>query len=840
MKKGWFNNWKMRYVTCTEHTLSLYKVKGDESTAHLFNTIDCNVKRIDAKRWNRKYVFRVKIAKKRIYLAAEDEEALQQWITAIQGRVMRASLLGANALKCAQPVNSSRKRSTSLVPTARSDIQSLSSFQNDSYITAFQKLLSDTTNAEFQYQFSEKCGEFLALAHTHSQQFFNSNQIDKIDGVIAEFVNHSQRRHKLHKMRMFTYVLSLQKPHVYAPLSCIIDYCGKSLYFQTEVQGTDQLSEENSALLDELPLDSSKTKAIQDTQGNLWIIDGVLSSVAHPNPSQEQLQAFINRLDNMQTYVFDSQSLCEYLRQNNVPIKTLPSLAEMSKIPGIRILLQTEIIARTAKKLLSRRYPDIEKKDYNVETVKFFNLILGNDEESKEFWDKTLIPAINKKFKIELNRNIALLHLPQLFFSLQFHTGVDFKDEIDYDFNKSKPLTIAQLNGIFSVPHHFLAELSLNLRKIEDDPYQQICQGYYNQAMLSLNSKISLYQSLYGDENAYVASGLALLSQAYLGLGDTEKADICAKGALSAGRTIHATLIPAYQTMISICEPGDIEKLINESLSIIHFQLGNIHWFNCDIYISAAKAYMNYNMFEPAAKNAQLASEIATPLLGSGHPKTAECILLQGKIRRLMKQYANSRSLIQQALFAMTAAFGARSSQVGECHYELADVTLESGQLEEAEKSSKICLSIREEQFGSDDPLVVETVQQLAIIYDTMGNANEAFKYYLRLFNFLRSFEDESIFEETTKVLRNMIVLFFRTSGGQYRQIVAQLRRKKTEQEAMSIAFKNLMENDPIQILTALMKKYQDTGEPEPFEQLACIYHIGLDDLSNLPFIQSE
>jgi len=159
---------------------------------------------------------------------------------------------------------------------------------------------------------------------------------------------------------------------------------------------------------------------------NLWIIEGALNPAARANQTQEQLQTFVSRLDNMQTCVFDSQSLCEYLRLNDIPIKTLPTLIDLSKIPGIRILLQTEIIARTAKKLLSRRYPDIEKKDYNVETVKFFNLILGNDEESTEFWDKTLIPAINKKFKIELNRNIALLHLPQLFFSLQFHTGVDF------------------------------------------------------------------------------------------------------------------------------------------------------------------------------------------------------------------------------------------------------------------------------------------------------------------------------------------------------------------------------------------------------------------------------
>ena len=498
------------------------------------------------------------------------------------------------------------------------------------------------------------------------------------------------------------------------------------------------------------------------------------------------------------------------------------------------------MITRTAKKILMKQYEGLEEGEYTTETIKFFNLVLGNDQESEDFWKTTLTPAIQKKFNVEITRDIPLLHLPQLFFSLQFHTGADFKDTSEYDFTQPKPLLLEHLNGLFSIPHHLFVELSLSLRHQEEDPYQQLFQGYFNQAMLSLNSKISIYQSLYGDENAYVASGLAQLSQAYIGLGDTEKAVICARGSLGAGRQIHATLIPAYMTLISTSEPEEIEGLMAEALKIVRFQLGEIHWFIADIYMASANSLTNYNQFQNAAQYSQQAFEIVHPLLGSGHPKTAQCSLLQGKIQRMMKQFAPARSLIQQALYAMTAAFGSRSVQVAECYYELADVLLDSGKSDEAEESSKSALAIREAQFGNEDPLVIETIQQMALIYDTMGKVDEAFTYYLRLFNFLRSFEDESIFEETIKVLRNMIVLFFRTSHNQSRQTVVQLKRKKIEEEEMTKVFQNLLENDHYQIMTSLMNTYHEKGDFDAFNTLAAIYHIGLDDLSSLSFLQSS
>lgn len=834
MKKGWFNNWKMRYVTCSEHILAIYKTKGDQQTGHQFNVIDCHVKRIDAKRWNRRFVFRVKIANKRIYLAAEDDNTLTKWFNAIRGKAQRASLLGANAIRCAQ---GDKRRSSTMACLSRADCQQMLSFKPEELINAVGEALYQSTNPEAQFKFAEICGQFLAISHSQTQGLFSSDDLHPIPGLTLKHVDLSQRKQYLKQMRSTAALYAQRNSDFYIPLQCLIDFGSKSVFIESKIENEAPLSESNIQKLRHIGFEQNNVTACEDSKGRIWIRN---AKIDIKRASASDVQLFVKLIDTMQIFVFDSQSLSEAMKSHQIPVSQLPKMSELTAIPGIRILMQVEMIARVCKKLLSEILKDTVNTEWTTEIVRFFNLVLGNSVKSNDFWENKLSPAVQDKFGVEVNKSLPLLHFPQLFFSLQFHTGADFKDINTFDFTEEKPILLEHLNAINSVPHHCFIEICSTFRELGEDPYKLLCCGYYNQAMLALNNKVSLYQSIFGDENIFVASGLAQLSQAYLGLGDIEKADLCSRGAIGAGRHYHAALITAYLTLIATCKESEINNYLAEATDIVTFQLGDSHWFLSDILYAGATAYQNQNDLQAAVKLAQQAVEIVHPLLGPGHPKTARCSLLQGRIYRMMGQFALAQPLIQQAMYAMTSSFGEDSVQTAECQFDLADVLLDSGKPEDADEYALKAYSIRHAKFESDNALVIDSVQQLAIIYDTQGQSEKAFGYYRVLLGFLNSLEDESVFEETIKIMRNMLCLFFRSIGSHERQIVNQLKRRHVSQDAMKEVFTQIVEVDLIDYSKKLFENYKESGEPTYFETLACIYHFGLDELSALTWLEEH
>jgi tetratricopeptide (TPR) repeat protein len=233
------------------------------------------------------------------------------------------------------------------------------------------------------------------------------------------------------------------------------------------------------------------------------------------------------------------------------------------------------------------------------------------------------------------------------------------------------------------------------MRNLYENPIKLLHKGFYEEAMLLVNNQVSVYQSIYGDENIFVALGLSLLSSAYCGISDQDKAVLCANGALNAGRVYHCALIPAYTTLIQTALPNEINDYLNKARSVVSFQLGDNHWFIADLLVTAAKTYQSYEKNDIALSSITEASELVASLLGSSHPKTARCILTQGKILRCVHQYGQAESLIQQAIYSMKAAFGDSSVQYAECLYEFADVLIDEGKNDEAITYAQQAFDIR-------------------------------------------------------------------------------------------------------------------------------------------------
>ena len=829
LKKGWFNKWKKRYVTCSDKVLSIYKKQGNEKDGSSFNLMDCSVKRIDSKRWNKQFVFRLKIAGKRIYLAAEDDASLHKWMTAIKGKVARASLLGANAILSLQAESNGH---STMALLSKADGGQFMSFQVDKFIESYESALSSASDAEAQFKFAEVCGEFLALAHSQGQGLFRSMDLKKITGLSMRLVEASERKKYLKRMKGVAALYKKRNANVILPLQCLVDFGGRTIF--VEVAGdeaTHELSPEDQEKIASLGIESG-VEAFKDKNGRIWI-----TSVSESG--EGDAVEFVKALDRLDFLVFDSQSLTDVMQSQNIPVRMLPKMAEMSTVPGIRILMQTEMIARTCKDVIASRLRALAPTEWTTEIVKCFDLILGNNQRSAEFWKNTLEPAIKTKFGVSVSKDLPLLYMPQLFFSLQFHTGADFKDITEYDFTQEHPVLLEHLNAIHAVPHHFLVRICAGLRDIADNGYKMLSDGFCSQASETYNNKVSMFQSIYGDGNIFVASCLSQLSQAYVGIGDNEKAILCAKSAIGAGRHIHAALVPAYLTLVATSQKDEIDANIKEAMAIVRFQLGESHWFVADIQIATASAHQALGNLEEALKYSRQGTEIVEGLLGPDHPKTARCKLIQAKIHILIGEQTIAQPLIEQALNTMKKLYSENSVQVAECEYELADVLFDLGKAQEAQPLAIKAMETRKAVFEADNTLVMASVQQLAIIYDTLGETDKAFEQYMTLINFLKGLEDESIFEDMVKVMRNILCLLLRTSTSDERKIISKVKRRDVSHEAMKEVFQRLIDNDPIEETRQLFQKCQ-SGHPGELDELACIYHIAIDELSSLSWLDEH
>ena len=832
LKKGWFNKWKKRYVTCSDKVLSIYKKQGNEKDGSSFNLMDCSVKRIDSKRWNKQFVFRLKIAGKRIYLAAEDDASLRKWMTAIKGKVARASLLGANAILSLQAESNGH---STMALLSKADGGQFMAFQVDKFIESYVSALSSSSDAEAQFKFAEVCGEFLALAHSQGQGLFRSMELRKVPGLSMRLVEAGERKKFLKRMNGVAALYKKKNANVILPLQCLVDFGGRTIFVEVAgEEATRELSPEDQAKVATLGVESG-VEAFRDKNGRIWVT-GVSESEC---PTVGDVVEFVKALDRLEFLVFDSQSLTDVMQSHNIPVRMLPKMAELSTVRGIRILMQTEMIARTCKDVITSRLRALAPTEWTTEIVKCFDLILGNNQSSAEFWKNTLEPAIKTKFGVIVSKDLPLLYMPQLFFSLQFHTGADFKDITEYDFTQEHPVLLEHLNAIHAVPHHCLVRICAGLRDIADNAYKMLSDGFCSQASVTYNNKVSMFQSIYGDGNIFVASCLSQLSQAYVGIGDNEKAILCAKSAIGAGRHIHAALVPAYLTLIATSQKDEIDANIKEAMAIVRFQLGESHWFVADIDMATASAHQVFGTLEEALKYAKQGTEIVEGLFGPEHPKAARCKLIQAKIHRLLGEQTIAQPLIEQALNTMEQLYSENSVQVAECEYELADVLFDLGKAQEAQPLAIKAMETRKAVFEADNTLVMASVQQLALIYDTIGETDKAFEQYLILINFLKGLEDESIFEDMVKVMRNILCLLFRTTSSGERKIISKVKRRDINHQAMQEMFQRLIDNDPIEETRQLFQKCQ-SGDPGALDELACIYHIAIDELSSLSWLDEH
>jgi len=177
---------------------------------------------------------------------------------------------------------------------------------------------------------------------------------------------------------------------------------------------------------------------------------------------KKRIPQLSSALDELSSLPVDSHGLTHCFHQYGVNMRHLGVVRSMCRAKHVKQMLMCEAVARCAKVLLNKSLRSLARKgksesmlgeyrgrsgeadfvaqmNFLVEERKsivldLFNLVLGEDDS---FWKEVLPDIIFQKFGIEYSLRVnkaELVHLPQLFLAMQYHTGTIFEERADYHF----------------------------------------------------------------------------------------------------------------------------------------------------------------------------------------------------------------------------------------------------------------------------------------------------------------------------------------------------------------------------------------------------------------------
>ena len=169
--------------------------------------------------------------------------------------------------------------------------------------------------------------------------------------------------------------------------------------------------------------------------------DADASSLSHYRDST-LIPVLVKALDDLEYIPTSSEELRTLLHSHGINARNIGQMTEQVERSHVRTLLEIEMISRAGKHILNNNMrklifsrteggvnedlSDDVTRQLMVVARDFFNLVLGEGEDSQTFWEQLIIPSVKNKFHYRLPHQSYPKY--QLFYALQYHTGVVFVD----------------------------------------------------------------------------------------------------------------------------------------------------------------------------------------------------------------------------------------------------------------------------------------------------------------------------------------------------------------------------------------------------------------------------
>lgn len=760
-KKGWFSSWKMRYLKCDEDTINVYKLEDDSSTKQTFSTHGCRVKEVGSETYARPYVFSLKFDDGKLIFAAEDAEDYDRWIGYFRQFIKRPSLAVMKT-----------PRFSDVSDIIQAESHAPLAFDSKKLVTAVDNAIRVGHGAQAQFALADLCTEFLSTVHKHVESRITDDQpVDGLFGIDIVKIEDSERPQYKKLIKGSLAIMRSKIDGIYCPLQCIIDAFDGSSYFaattiEDQKRGTFNDSSRAKMRLFKLAFGVDDYKALkftQDRYGNLWVLDSSLVSEDSKMTAAEIVTAL------KKSYVFDSATLVEAMKTLKVPVSRLPEIMTACDLPEMQQLCLCEMIARCCKA------PFREHLRKGLSPVQFFNTVIGENDETMTFWSQVIDKELKEKFGLDPIRDVIK---PMLFNSLQFHLGIDMIDSLDFDFDSAAPFAVSDMICKHTVLRHNLFTMCDSMKEKKYQSSELLREQQYSKAIKVLNHRITLYQTLHGEQNPYIRRDMAFLALAQMQSQDMETAQMCLESLSCRENSIaHCLAMPVCLTS------ENAEELVNDGREIISCLLGDNSYVECHFLCLMSTAIAKAGDSELALRVAEDAIAVYS---------CEDSLLNKARITYAMGDYVQAFNALKEIKQPTLSGY----------YYLFADVLMSNRQFSAAIAYAIKAYNMRLRLFKKEQVLY-ESVQQIAEIYEALEEHSSALLFYQKLLEYLVSFSSNVIMETIT-VTQNILRVYFN-------QMRFPIKTDQVPETALKSTTQQLLVSDPLEYVNI----YQQTRSAE-------------------------
>ena len=258
--------------------------------------------------------------------------------------------------------------------------------------------------------------------------------------------------------------------------------------------------------------------------------------------------------------------------------------------------------------------------------------------------------------------------------------------------------------------------------------------GEYKQAKELHENALMLYEEIFGEDHADVATSYGNLASVYNHLGEYNQAKEFHEKALTIRKTIfgedHADVATSYSDLALVYnrlgEYNQAKELTENALTIRKKIFGEDHADVATSYSNLASVYNHLGEYNQAKELQEKALTILKKIFGEDHADVATSYNNLAFVYNRLGKYNQAKELHERALTILKMIFGEDHANVATSYSNLASVYERLGEYNQAKDLHEKALKIRRKTFGEDHAEVATSFNNLALVYDRLGKYNQA------------------------------------------------------------------------------------------------------------------
>ncbi|KAF0718788.1 Aste57867_1484 [Aphanomyces stellatus] len=493
--------------------------------------------------------------------------------------------------------------------------------------------------------------------------------------------------------------------------------------------------------------------------------------------------ACVHRLETHVTVV-DSGAVTAMLHADGVNMRYLGRLYELATLKHVRRLLLTEMVARAAKVLLRAMVRE-GPGHWRAIVVDFFNVLCGSGNDSVEFYANEIEPTVALKYGVVVKDIRQELHMPQLCFALQVHTGVHMAPAdhaaLHFDFTAHHPFRATNVRALEPLVMLLCTTTAACRRVIDADVEDK------DIALQNAKLALAVEQACPTDpRHIHLCSLLATAADLSLQVGDVADAETFATLALEEGPTSHAVLVRAYVVLMKLYDTKhDLQSVLhayNKALDVATWHLGPSHPFVLEVLTAMVDIYVARKSWPEALTALEQSAAVVKEAFGRTAKSFAEIRCKQAVILHSVGSHDQALSMYEDALRVYEGMPSAMDSAT--CCTAMSNLLLEMKMLHPAYNTAMKAHELLKECSPDDHMAMLASWMQLGTCAKALDEDFRALECYKASLGLVKA--NQASIEDAVDWIQNLsrllVPLILKTLWPEAKQYLDKIKRKERVQ----------------------------------------------------------